>query len=128
MGLTVNRLTLSITKILSVKKSWESFRICLLNSTASSANFHQNWAGLTVLFSRQVLNNSQDFFLLNILILIYFFRYETIETHARAFMTVIILPIAGGISCQYPLLNYLIWTIRNLPVTYVQKDFVPYDP
>ena len=34
---------------------------------------------------------SQDFFLFDILI--YFFRYETIETHARAFLTLIILAI-----------------------------------
>ena len=27
------------------------------------ANFHPNWAGLAVLFSRQILNGSQDFFL-----------------------------------------------------------------
>ena len=32
-----------------------------------------------MLFSRQLLNGSQDFFF-NVLILIYFFKYETIET------------------------------------------------
>jgi len=45
-------------------KSWEPFRNCLLNSTANPAHFHQNWAGLDVLlniFSRQLLNGSQDF-------------------------------------------------------------------
>ena len=34
------------------------------------------------------------FFLFNILILIYFLKYETIETHARAFLT-LILALAG---------------------------------
>jgi hypothetical protein len=42
-------------------KSWELFRSCLLNSTANPAQFHQNWAGLAVLFSRQLLNSFQDF-------------------------------------------------------------------
>ena len=32
------------------------------NSTANPADFHPNWAGLAVLFSRQILNGSQDFF------------------------------------------------------------------
>ena len=44
------------------KKCWEPHRICLLNSTANPAHFHQNWAELAVLFSRQILNGSQDFF------------------------------------------------------------------
>ena len=75
-------------KILKRKKSWEPVRICLLNSTANSAQFWWHWAGLAVLFSRQILNGSQDFFFLfNILIFIYLLKYETIETHARAFLT-----------------------------------------
>ena len=32
------------------------FRICLLNSTANSAQVRWKWAGLAVLFSRQILN------------------------------------------------------------------------
>jgi hypothetical protein len=49
---------------------------------------------LAVLFSRQILNGSQDFFFLfNILIFDYFFKYVTIETHARAFLALIILGI-----------------------------------
>ena len=48
---------------------------------------------MALLFSRQLLNGSQDFFLINILIFIYFFKYETIETHARAFLTLNILAI-----------------------------------
>ena len=45
-------------------KSWEPFRSCLVNSTANPAHFHQHWAELAVLFSRQILNGSQDFFFL----------------------------------------------------------------
>ena len=36
--------------------------ICLLNSTANSAQFRWKWAGLAALFSRQLLTRSQDFF------------------------------------------------------------------
>ena len=68
-------------------KSWEPFRSCLLNNAANAAHFHQNWAGLAELFSRQHLNGSRDF------IFFYFFKYETIETHARAFLTLNILSI-----------------------------------
>ena len=52
---------------------------------------HGSPLGLAVLFSRQILNGSQDFFLFNIFI--YFFKYETIETHARAFLILNILAI-----------------------------------
>ena len=62
------------------EKCWEPFRICLLNSTANPAHFHKNWAELAVLFSRQILNGSQDFFLFNIFFFIYFFKYEIVET------------------------------------------------
>ena len=72
-------------------KSWEPFRSCLLNS--NPAQFWWKWAGLAVLFSRQILNGSQDFFLFNNLIFIYFFEYETIETHTRTFLTLNILAI-----------------------------------
>ena len=81
------------------------FRICLLNSTANSANFHPKWAGLAVLFSRQILNSSQDFFLFNILIFIYFLKYETIETHARAFLTLNILGI-GTVTSDIKISSY----------------------
>ena len=88
-------------------KSWEPFRSCLLNSTANLAHFHQNWAGLAVLFRRQIPNGSQDFyFLFNILIFIYFFKYETIETHARAFLTLNILAIGR--------VPYFYWTKKVL--------------
>ena len=75
------------------KKSWEPFRICLLNSTANPAQFGWKWAGLAVLSSRQLLNGSHDLFHIFSIIFIYFFKYETIETHARAFLTLNILAI-----------------------------------
>ena len=34
----------------------------LLNGTANPAHFHTNWAGLAVLFSRQLTNKSHDLF------------------------------------------------------------------
>ena len=69
------------------KKSWEPFRSCLLKSTANQAQFEWKWTGLAVLFSRQLLNGSQDFFFrFSTLIFIYFFKYKTIETHARTFL------------------------------------------
>ena len=50
-----------------------------------------------MLFSRQILNGFQDFFFFNPSIFIYFFKYETIETHARTFLTLNILAI-GRVS------------------------------
>ena len=71
------------------KKSWEPFRSCLLNSSENSAHFHQNWA-----IEQSNPKWLPGFcFLSNILIFIYFFEYETIETHARAFLTLNILSI-----------------------------------
>jgi hypothetical protein len=35
-----------------------------VRGAANPAHFHPNWVGLAVLFSRQLLNGSQDFFLL----------------------------------------------------------------
>jgi hypothetical protein len=63
------------------KKICEPFRICLLNSTANSAQFWWKWAGLAVLFSRQLLNSSQDFFfVLRFQFSFIFLKYKTIET------------------------------------------------
>ena len=69
-------------------------------------------AELAVLVSRQILNGSQDFFLFNTLIFIYFFKYEAIETHARAFLTLIILAIAGVLSHYF--YNFEIFRMRLL--------------
>ena len=45
----------------SMKKSWELFGSSLLNTTANPAQFRWKWAGLAVLFSRQLPNGSHDF-------------------------------------------------------------------
>ena len=77
------------------KKSWEPFKICLLNSsTANPAQFGWKSAGLAAQFSRQILNGSQIFWFL-----ICCFKYETIETHARTFLTLNISSI-GTVSCK----------------------------
>ena len=65
------------------KKLWEPFGSYLLNSSANPAHFHPSWAVLAVLFSRQLLNGSQDFFFR---FDIYFFKYKTIETHVHVFL------------------------------------------
>ena len=67
------------------------------------ANLAQFGWKLAVLFSRQILYCSDDFFfsLIHILISNYFFKYETIDTHARAFLALIILAIG--------------WVYRNNP-------------
>ena len=92
------------------KKSWAPFGSYLLNSTANPAHFHQNWAGLAVLFSRQILKRLPGFFLLfNILIFIYVSKYENIETHARAFMTLNILTISR-VSRHFRL---TLWRVTN---------------
>ena len=44
------------------KKSWELFRICLINSTANPAHFHPTWAVLAVLISRHLPNRSRNLF------------------------------------------------------------------
>ena len=66
------------------EKDSGKFRICLLNSAANSAQSRCKLAGLAVLFSRQLL---KDFFCFNILIIIYFFKYEIIETHAQTYLS-----------------------------------------
>ena len=54
------------------KKLWEPFGSCLLNSTANPATLGWKWAALAVLFSRQLLNGSHNFFQF---FSIYFFNY-----------------------------------------------------
>ena len=58
-----------------------------------------------MLFSRQLLNGSQDFFFrFNILIFIYFFKYKTIETHARAFLPLNISAV-GSVYSKVPIIR-----------------------
>jgi hypothetical protein len=80
------------------KRSWELFRICLLSSTANPAQF--GWKlGSAVLLSRQILISSQDHFFSYLDIIFFIFKYETIETYARAFFMVLSI---GGVMyfCQ----------------------------
>ena len=51
-----------------------------------------------MLFSRNPTRLPGFFFLFNTLIFISFFKYETIETHARAFLTLIILAIGTAVK------------------------------
>ena len=55
---------------------------------------------LAVLFSRQILKAHRFFFHFNIQIFIFLFKYETIETHAHTFLTLIILGIATVVSIK----------------------------
>jgi hypothetical protein len=64
----------------------------MLNSIANSAQFGWKLAGLTAIL-RANPNWLPGFFSL-LYIIIYFFRNESIEKHARAFFKVIILSIA----------------------------------
>ena len=85
------------------KKSWEPFGSYLLNSTANPAHFHPNWAGLAVLFSRQLLNGFHDFFhIFRILLLNDFIKNpQTRNTHA--FLPLNISPVGSvrGNKSQY---------------------------
>jgi len=69
------------------RKNPAKFRSCLLNSTANPANFHPNWAGLAVLFSRQILNGSQDFFPSLIIKNFFFWIWNHWEACPRIFGT-----------------------------------------
>ena len=74
---------------------WEPFGSCLLNSTANSAKLGWKWAGLAVLFSRQLPNGSHNFFqTFSIFLKDYFIRNPQ-TTIALAFLTHNILAIGG---------------------------------
>ena len=98
-------------KVLKRKKnSWSHLGFaCYLNSTANSANFHQNWAGLTVLFSWKILNGSQDFFF----------------SFFRAFLTLNILAVGRVfyISNETNLLQNIFLTKYRLSIFYGPKMF-----
>ena len=61
------------------------FRICLLNSTANPAQFGWKLAGLAVLFSRQILNGSREFYFS----LTFLFLFIFLDTNCAQFMYVI---------------------------------------
>ena len=78
------------------------------------------WIG--VLFSRQILNGSQDFFFLfNILIFICLFKYETIETHARTFLGCVFLSL-GLCPCCYKAQKQKHATLQSY---FVQNEIEP---
>ena len=82
-------LTLPIAKILSIKNARENL-------------VEMGWIGWAILqATSKRLPGFQ--FLFNILIFIYFFKYETIETHAHAFLTLNILAI-GRVNSILPLI------------------------
>ena len=84
------------------KRSWVPIGIYLLSSTVNPAQFGQELAGLAVLLSMQANPKRLPgyFFLINICI-IFFLKYETIDTYARAFFMVIILSIGGVKSISW---------------------------
>ena len=82
-----------------------------------------------MLFSKQLLNGSQDFFRFNILIFIFFFKYKTIETHARTFLplnisavgsVLSILGVFGKGKCGCPCRDYY---VPKCEMTYVQQCY-----
>ena len=62
---------------------------------------------------------SRIFFLLNILILIYFFRHETIETHACAFLRLIILAIGTVRLICGTIVSVTIFSTQNYKRAYL---------
>ena len=79
------------------KKSWEEFGSCLLNSTANLYHFHLNWAGLAVLFSRQLQNGSHECFSYFWYIFFNYLLENSQTTIALNFLTHIILDVGGVI-------------------------------
>ena len=63
-------------------------------------------AELAVLFSQQILNGSQDVFISLYTLIFIFFKYETIETHTRTFLTLNIFVIGRGIGQKEPVIHY----------------------
>ena len=83
-GFLMKSLNKNILKIWN--KSWEPFGSYLLNSTANPAHFHPNWAGLAVLFSRQLLNGSHDLFHIFRMFFLNDFIKNPQTRNARAFL------------------------------------------
>ena len=100
------------------KRLWEPFGSCLLNSTANPAHFHPNWAGLAILFSRQIINISQDIFSLYIIIFIELKKYIPQNTFALTFLTHTLGSIMFGLDkkcCQ-------LWLHQNFdPILLAKK-------
>ena len=77
------------------KKMWESFWSCLLNSTANPDQFGWKWAGLPVLFSRQLPNDSHNFFQIFSIIFKNYLTKNPQTTIALTFLTQSISAIGG---------------------------------
>ena len=77
------------------KKSCEPFRSYLLNSTANPAKFEWTWAGLAVLFSRQLPNGAHNFFHTFSICFINYFMRNPQTTFAPIFLTHISARIDG---------------------------------
>ena len=77
------------------KKSWEPFGSCLLNSTANPAKLGWKWAGLAVLFSRQLSNGSHNFFQTFSIYFLNYFIKNPQTTITLAFLTHNISAIGG---------------------------------
>ena len=84
------------------KKSWEPFGSCLLNSTANPTKLGWKWAGLAVLFSRQLPNGSHDFFQTFSICIFNYFSKNPQTTIALPFLTYNI-SATGGVSLYFPL-------------------------
>jgi hypothetical protein len=80
-----------------LKKSFEPFWSCLLDSTANSAKLGWKWAGLAVLFSRQLPKGSHDFFQTFSIFIFNYFIKNPQTTIALPFLTHNISAI-GGLS------------------------------
>ena len=78
-----------------MKKSWQLFGSCRINSTANPAHFHLNWAVLAVLIIRQISNGSHDFFSYFQHIVLYCLIKNPQTTLALTFLTHNILGISG---------------------------------
>jgi len=88
----------SLKNMLKVwKKSWEPFGSCLLNSTANQAKLEWKWAGLAVLFSRQLPNGSHDFFQTFSISFLNYFIKNPQTTIALPFLTQNV-SATGGVS------------------------------
>ena len=108
------------------KKLWEPFGSYLLNSTTNPAHFNPNWAGLAVLFSRQLLNGTQDFFSFSYFHFLYLFKYKTLRPMPLHFCNLIfqLYVVCLIFSClpqiflrPYLKSLYLAWNEKGLKCT-----------
>ena len=103
-------------KISKRKISWEPFRICLLNiAQPIQPIFTQIGLDWLCYLAGKSLTAPRIFFRFHILIFKYFSKYETIESHARAFFSLNIsaVGIVEAIWSKNPL------RIRRILITYI---------